>query len=77
MTSCRPVYTQRGCGLKSRRLGFSILRDHPKKACELMASRRFGRYLTMDARGRLCIHAAKVATEAKYDVTGCEFCKYS
>ena len=24
--------------------------DHPKKACELMASRRFGRYLRMDAQ---------------------------
>ncbi len=39
--------------------------DHPKKACELMASRRFGRYLTMDARGRLRINATKVAAEAK------------
>ena len=27
--------------------------DHPKRACELLASRRFGRYLQMDARGRL------------------------
>jgi predicted molibdopterin-dependent oxidoreductase YjgC len=26
MTSRRPVYTKLGCGLKSRRLGFSILR---------------------------------------------------
>lgn len=41
--------------------------DHPKLACELMASRRFGRYLTMDARGRLSINATKVAAEAKYD----------
>lgn len=41
--------------------------DHPKKACELMASRRFGRYLRMDARGRLSLDTAKVATEAKYD----------
>lgn len=41
--------------------------DHPKKACELMASRRFGRYLRMDARGRLSIDRAKVAAEAKYD----------
>jgi transposase len=43
--------------------------DHPKKACELMASRRFGRYLTMDARGRLRINATKVAAEAKDDGT--------
>jgi transposase len=41
--------------------------NHPKKACELMASRRFGRYLTMDARGRLSINATKVTAEAKYD----------
>jgi NitT/TauT family transport system substrate-binding protein len=26
MTSCRPVYTQRGCGLQLWQLGFSILR---------------------------------------------------
>ncbi len=39
--------------------------DHPKRACELMASRRFGRYLTMDARGRVRINATKVAAEAK------------
>jgi transposase len=40
---------------------------HPKKACELMASRRFGRYLQMDARGRLSLNMTKVAAEAKYD----------
>jgi transposase len=39
--------------------------DHPKQACELLASRRFGRYLTMDARGRPRINAAKVAAAAK------------
>jgi transposase len=41
--------------------------DHPKKACELMASRRFGRYLRMDVHGRLSIDTTKVAAEAKYD----------
>ena len=41
--------------------------DHPKKACELMASRRFGRYLRMDPQGRLSIDTTKVAAEAKYD----------
>jgi transposase len=41
--------------------------DHPKKACELMASRRFGRYLRMDARGRLSLDTTQVAMEAKYD----------
>ena len=40
---------------------------HPKKACELMASRRFGRYLRMDTRGRLSIDTTKVAADAKYD----------
>jgi transposase len=39
--------------------------DHPKKACELMASRRFGRYLQLDARGRLRIDTTKVAAAAK------------
>jgi Transposase DDE domain len=43
--------------------------DHPKKACELMASRRFGRSLRMDARGRLRIDTPKVTAEAKYDGT--------
>jgi hypothetical protein len=38
--------------------------DHPTNACELMASRRFGRSLTLDARGRLRINAAKVAADA-------------
>src|SRR5512132_198256 len=41
--------------------------DHPKKACELMASRRFGRYVQMVARGRLGLNMTKVAAEAKYD----------
>ena len=41
--------------------------DHPKKACELMASRRFGRYLRMDGQGRLSIDTAQVAAEATYD----------
>jgi hypothetical protein len=41
--------------------------DHPKKACALMASRRFGRYLRMDAHGRLRLDAAKVAAEATSD----------
>jgi transposase len=43
--------------------------DHPKKACELMASRRFGRYLRMDAGGRLSLDMPKVAAEAKDDGT--------
>jgi transposase len=39
--------------------------DHPKKACELMASRRFGRYLRMAARGRRSIATTKGAAEAQ------------
>ena len=34
--------------------------DHPKAACELMASRRYGRYLSEDERGRPQLDAAKV-----------------
>src|SRR5262249_56010481 len=34
--------------------------DHPKRACELIASRRFGRYLRMDTHGRLSLDTAKV-----------------
>jgi transposase len=41
--------------------------DHPKKAGELMASRRFGRYLRMDPQGRLSLDTAKVAAEATYE----------
>src|SRR4029453_3377676 len=41
--------------------------DNPKRACEVMTSRRFGRYLRMDARGRLSLDTTKVAAEAKYD----------
>jgi hypothetical protein len=41
--------------------------DHPKNACELIASRRFGRYLRMDARGRLGLDTTKVAADAKYE----------
>ena len=38
--------------------------DPPKKAWEVMASRRFGRSLRMEAPGRRRIDAAKVAAEA-------------
>jgi transposase len=41
--------------------------DHPKNACALMASRRFGRYLRMDAGGRLSLNMTKVAAAAKDD----------
>ena len=41
--------------------------DHPKAACELMASRRYGRYLSEDERGRPQLDAAKVKAAEKFD----------
>jgi hypothetical protein len=38
--------------------------DHPKRACARLAACRFGRYLQMDARGRLRSNATPVAGEA-------------
>ena len=41
--------------------------DHPKAACALMASRRYGRYLTADYTGRPRLDAAKVKAAEKFD----------
>jgi transposase len=41
--------------------------DHPKAACEMMASRRYGRYLSEDERGRPRLDAAKVKAAEKFD----------
>jgi transposase len=41
--------------------------DHPKAACALMASRRYGRYLSPDRRGRPKLDAAKVKAAEKFD----------
>jgi hypothetical protein len=41
--------------------------DHPKAACELLASRRYGRYLTTDTTGRPRLDVAKVKAAAKFD----------
>src|ERR1700722_12342676 len=41
--------------------------DHPKAACVLMASRRYGRYLSEDDRGRPRLDAAKVKAAEKFD----------
>ena len=41
--------------------------DHPKAACALMASRRYGRYLTTDYTGRPRLDAAKVKAAEKFD----------
>jgi hypothetical protein len=41
--------------------------DHPKAACQLLASRRFGRYLTADATGRPRLDPAKVKAAERLD----------
>ena len=41
--------------------------DHPKAACALMASRRYGRYLSPDRRGRPKLDEAKVKAAEKFD----------
>lgn len=41
--------------------------DHPKAACQLMASRRYGRYLSADWRGRPKLDTAKVKAAEKFD----------
>ncbi len=41
--------------------------DHPKAACTLLASRRYGRYLSTDGRGRPKLDAAKVRAAEKFD----------
>ena len=41
--------------------------DHPKAACELMASKRYARYLSADWRGRPKLDAAKVKAAEKFD----------
>src|ERR1700751_2931964 len=41
--------------------------DHPKAACELLASRRYGRYLTTDYTGRPRLDAAKIKAAGKFD----------
>jgi hypothetical protein len=41
--------------------------DHPKAACRLVASKRFGPYLSLDAEGRPYIDRAKVARAERLD----------
>ena len=41
--------------------------DHPKAACALLTSRRYGRYLTEDAAGRPQLAQSKIAAAAKFD----------
>ena len=40
---------------------------HPKRACSLLASRRYGRYLKKLKTGRIKLDKAKIQQEAKYD----------
>ena len=41
--------------------------DHPKAACALLTSRRYGRYLTEDAAGRPQLDQSKIAAAGKFD----------
>src|SRR5215207_3522468 len=41
--------------------------DHPKAACALLASRRYGRYLGTDAQGRPRLDPAKVKAAERFD----------
>ena len=41
--------------------------NHPKAACQLIASRRFGRYLGMDAAGRVRLDPAKIKAAERLD----------
>ena len=41
--------------------------DHPKAACTLIASKRYGRYLSADQHGRPKLDAAKVKAAEKFD----------
>jgi hypothetical protein len=41
--------------------------DHPKAACRLMASKRYGRYLSTDRHGRAKLDAAKAKAAEKFD----------
>jgi hypothetical protein len=63
--------THREQVLKELSVELNLLRereaDHPKAACELLASRRYGRYLTTDYTGRPRLDAAKVKAAAKFD----------
>jgi hypothetical protein len=43
--------------------------DHTKRACELVASKRYGRYLSRGPGGRLAIDAAAVRRAARMDGT--------
>jgi len=41
--------------------------DHPKRACELLSSRRYGKYLSQDSHGRLFVDKKKITREERLD----------
>jgi len=41
--------------------------DHPCRACDLLASKRYRKYLSQDSRGRLSIDKKKVSQEERLD----------
>src|SRR3954452_13137242 len=45
----------------------SLGEDHPKAACRLTASRRFGPYLSQDDQGRPCLDKAKIRRAEQLD----------
>ncbi|MEZ5835014.1 MAG: transposase [Geminicoccaceae bacterium] len=38
----------------------ALKKDHPKRACQLLASKRYGPYLSQDENGRPCLDQAKI-----------------
>jgi transposase len=45
----------------------SLNQDHPKAACRLVASKRFGPYLSQDDHGRPCLDQDKIRRAAQLD----------
>jgi transposase len=41
--------------------------DHPRRACDLLSSKRYGKYLHQDSRGRLSIDKKKIRQEERLD----------
>lgn len=41
--------------------------DHPRRACDLLSSKRYGKYLSQDTRGRLSIDRKKISREERLD----------
>ena len=41
--------------------------DHPRRACELLSRKRYGKYLGQDSRGHLFIDKKKIRQEEHLD----------